>query len=475
MDKDTVIMYTEELTMRIKLLSILLLIAIINPIMIAQAEIIGAHGGGKRPGYSTEATPDDSQTYSVEQIKEVQTLLNSAGYDCGVADGVAGSKTEAAIRKYQNDHGLTETGTISEDLIRYLKNEDEDQVQDDETEHYVISEVVDEDSWKCPQCETIVTGNFCNNCGEKKPSEEWECPNCGQIVTGNFCSNCGAAKTSDAIDESEAETKDNYNAILQGAVDAYWKQYPALIDPNSYRIVWVKNYKNNEIVIASMAKNQEGLYYDIYVDSYNMETEAITRIGKERELPEEYKNLEEIDWNDVVEYSKNNSRVDEVPNCLVSREEAEELLRSNPKYEEETNKTETTEESSNSNNSSSGSSITADERDSSDDNYSSVVQAYWKLVNYLDDPASLNIREVKKFGNDIIFKYSASNQTGGIEIYYIMYSIPRMVLHGNNDNYLNTSYSEAEMNFTLASTKIDWGAVVKYSKSEKCRFDAIPD
>ena len=50
--------------------------------------------------------------------------------------------------------------------------------------------------WKC-SCGAEVTGNFCPNCGAKKPeSNGWKC-SCGAEVTGNFCSNCGAKKPSD--------------------------------------------------------------------------------------------------------------------------------------------------------------------------------------------------------------------------------------------------------------------------------------
>ena len=50
--------------------------------------------------------------------------------------------------------------------------------------------------WKC-SCGADVTGNFCPDCGAKKPeSNGWKC-SCGAEVTGNFCSNCGAKKPSD--------------------------------------------------------------------------------------------------------------------------------------------------------------------------------------------------------------------------------------------------------------------------------------
>ena len=49
------------------------------------------------------------------------------------------------------------------------------------------------DSWKCV-CGTVVNGNFCPNCGAKKPDNDgWTC-SCGKVNKGNFCANCGAKK-----------------------------------------------------------------------------------------------------------------------------------------------------------------------------------------------------------------------------------------------------------------------------------------
>ncbi len=48
--------------------------------------------------------------------------------------------------------------------------------------------------WVCPQCSTTNNGNFCNNCGTKRPSTGWTCPTCGTQNEGNFCSNCGGKK-----------------------------------------------------------------------------------------------------------------------------------------------------------------------------------------------------------------------------------------------------------------------------------------
>ena len=52
-------------------------------------------------------------------------------------------------------------------------------------------------AWNCTCGQSGITGNFCSNCGSKRPAPVaagWDC-SCGQKgVTGNFCSNCGAKK-----------------------------------------------------------------------------------------------------------------------------------------------------------------------------------------------------------------------------------------------------------------------------------------
>ncbi|MBO4288917.1 MAG: SPFH domain-containing protein, partial [Lachnospiraceae bacterium] len=50
-------------------------------------------------------------------------------------------------------------------------------------------------SWTC-SCGAVNTGNFCTNCGAKKPAPagSWFCSNCSTENTGNFCTNCGTKK-----------------------------------------------------------------------------------------------------------------------------------------------------------------------------------------------------------------------------------------------------------------------------------------
>ncbi len=50
-----------------------------------------------------------------------------------------------------------------------------------------------ENGWKCA-CGATVTGNFCTECGAKKPEAEgWTCA-CGAVNKGKFCPNCGQKK-----------------------------------------------------------------------------------------------------------------------------------------------------------------------------------------------------------------------------------------------------------------------------------------
>lgn len=46
--------------------------------------------------------------------------------------------------------------------------------------------------WKCA-CGSVNSGNFCTECGAKKPSDGWKC-SCGEINRGKFCQNCGEKK-----------------------------------------------------------------------------------------------------------------------------------------------------------------------------------------------------------------------------------------------------------------------------------------
>ena len=72
-----------------------------------------------------------------EQVKEIQSFLKSAGYLDGEADGSFGNMTENAVKNFQKDNGLEETGIVDSNTFEKLKEKG-------------VPEglIVDEDQWK---------------------------------------------------------------------------------------------------------------------------------------------------------------------------------------------------------------------------------------------------------------------------------------------------------------------------------------
>ncbi len=67
-------------------------------------------------GYEVQPEVEITQ----EVIRSVQQRLNELGYPCGAVDGIVGANTSGAIRQYQTDQGMAQTGTIDAELLRAL-------------------------------------------------------------------------------------------------------------------------------------------------------------------------------------------------------------------------------------------------------------------------------------------------------------------------------------------------------------------
>ena len=65
---------------------------------------------------------DSKPSYTKAQVRHVQGLLNKLGYKLSPVDGVYGSGTATAIRAYQANHNLMETGIPSDELIAHMRN-----------------------------------------------------------------------------------------------------------------------------------------------------------------------------------------------------------------------------------------------------------------------------------------------------------------------------------------------------------------
>ena len=83
------------------------------------------HKNGICP-YSSAATSQSttkpvSKYYKSSTVKKVQKRLNKLGYKCGTPDGIYGSKTKSAIKKYQRKKGMTINGKINKSLLKKMK------------------------------------------------------------------------------------------------------------------------------------------------------------------------------------------------------------------------------------------------------------------------------------------------------------------------------------------------------------------
>jgi phage tail tape-measure protein len=69
------------------------------------------HEGAKDSGTGT-ARRTSSSAYGEADVRAAQQLLNDKGYAAGSVDGRWGPTTEAALKKFQKDSGIPESGTL---------------------------------------------------------------------------------------------------------------------------------------------------------------------------------------------------------------------------------------------------------------------------------------------------------------------------------------------------------------------------
>jgi peptidoglycan lytic transglycosylase B len=68
---------------------------------------------------SKKATGSDGLANS-EQVKTLQKALQDKGMDPGPIDGIMGPKTQTALRTYQKDQKLPETGRMDSQTLEKL-------------------------------------------------------------------------------------------------------------------------------------------------------------------------------------------------------------------------------------------------------------------------------------------------------------------------------------------------------------------
>jgi localization factor PodJL len=83
----------------------------------ARDAIAEANEVAEQPAWAAKAQAAKADTL----VTRAQTLLNKLGYDVGAPDGFAGSRTQSAIKLYQQRNGLEETGEVSVPLVTQLE------------------------------------------------------------------------------------------------------------------------------------------------------------------------------------------------------------------------------------------------------------------------------------------------------------------------------------------------------------------
>lgn len=72
-------------------------------------------------GTDTEVQPAPEQVHlTPDIIRSAQQKLDDEGYKAGTVDGRMGPVTAGAVRSYQQDKGLKETGTLDESTLSHL-------------------------------------------------------------------------------------------------------------------------------------------------------------------------------------------------------------------------------------------------------------------------------------------------------------------------------------------------------------------
>lgn len=66
------------------------------------------------------------------------------------------------------------------------------QAQNPQMQNNQVQDNNSQDSWECTNCKKMVSGNFCPDCGNKKPAKAF-CPKCGKEINQGtkFCPKCG--------------------------------------------------------------------------------------------------------------------------------------------------------------------------------------------------------------------------------------------------------------------------------------------
>jgi peptidoglycan hydrolase-like protein with peptidoglycan-binding domain len=74
-------------------------------------------------GTTGEQRPEQKQLITTENVKLIQERLKTEGVYAGPVDGELNAQTEAALRQYQQKHGIPVSGAADEATLKQLQIE----------------------------------------------------------------------------------------------------------------------------------------------------------------------------------------------------------------------------------------------------------------------------------------------------------------------------------------------------------------
>ncbi|MBQ7146967.1 MAG: SPFH domain-containing protein [Lachnospiraceae bacterium] len=145
--------------------------------------------------FSTVTLPEEDQ----ERIKQLQTAatLSNPGLGAGFMTASVGqAMNTAAANEGGAVAGLMGMGMTMNTAGSQISNMYAMGQQAAQAAQAAPAAAPAAEGWTCPTCGTVSGGNFCPQCGTKKPAPPagWICPTCQAENKGNFCAQCGTRK-----------------------------------------------------------------------------------------------------------------------------------------------------------------------------------------------------------------------------------------------------------------------------------------
>ncbi len=149
-----------------------------------------------RRGISVESIAMNPITLTEEDMKKINQMEDAATLGSNPFM-MAGRMTDAqanALEAAAANEGGAMTGFMGMGMAMNANGGfNAQQMYNAGVQQQAAQQNVPANGWKC-SCGATVSGNFCTECGAKKPDAEgWTC-SCGNVNKGKFCPNCGQKK-----------------------------------------------------------------------------------------------------------------------------------------------------------------------------------------------------------------------------------------------------------------------------------------